>query len=165
MLIQMYIILYITQWNQIWCLQCFDTVGWASGRAFRLWNRVMGCWCGYLSGARCRLFAYGPADATATPKPHHLLPHLNPDLFYLSGTGLPSILLLYIHWNCQWNFRILLHYSEQFHVDWSAVTVSQLCRQNQHSNSCLHKLHATILNLHHTYWEHANWSNVWTDFN
>ena len=24
----------------------------------------MGCWCGYLSGARCRLFAYGPADAT-----------------------------------------------------------------------------------------------------
>jgi len=24
-----------------------------------------GCWCGYLSGARCRL-AYGPADSTAT---------------------------------------------------------------------------------------------------
>ena len=22
-------------------------------------------WCGYLSGVRCRLFAYGPADATA----------------------------------------------------------------------------------------------------
>ena len=28
-------------------------------------NRVVGCWRGYLSGARCRL-AYGPADATAT---------------------------------------------------------------------------------------------------
>jgi len=28
-------------------------------------NCVMGCWHGYLSGARCRL-AYGPADATAT---------------------------------------------------------------------------------------------------
>ena len=26
---------------------------------------MMGCWHGYLSGARCRL-AYGPADATAT---------------------------------------------------------------------------------------------------
>ena len=26
---------------------------------------VVGCWCGYLSGARCTL-AYGPADATAT---------------------------------------------------------------------------------------------------
>ena len=25
----------------------------------------MRCWCGYPSGARCRLFAYGPADATA----------------------------------------------------------------------------------------------------
>ena len=28
-------------------------------------KRVVGCWRGYLSGARCRL-AYGPADATAT---------------------------------------------------------------------------------------------------
>ena len=28
-------------------------------------NWVLGCWRGYLSGARCRL-AYGPADATAT---------------------------------------------------------------------------------------------------
>ena len=28
-------------------------------------NRVVGCWHGYLSGARCRL-AYGPADANAT---------------------------------------------------------------------------------------------------
>ena len=28
-------------------------------------NRVVGCWCGCLSGSRCRL-AYGPADATAT---------------------------------------------------------------------------------------------------
>ena len=27
--------------------------------------RVVGCWCGCLSGARCR-FAYGPADAIAT---------------------------------------------------------------------------------------------------
>jgi len=28
-------------------------------------NRVVGCWCGCLSGARCRL-AYGSADATTT---------------------------------------------------------------------------------------------------
>jgi len=26
----------------------------------------MRCWRGYLSGARCKWFAYGPADATAT---------------------------------------------------------------------------------------------------
>jgi len=29
-------------------------------------NFAMRHWCGYLSGARCRLFAYGPADATAS---------------------------------------------------------------------------------------------------
>jgi len=44
---------------------------------------------GYLSRATCRLFAYGPAGATAVPKPHRLLPDLNPDWFYLSGSGLP----------------------------------------------------------------------------
>jgi len=52
---------------------------------------LMKCWCGCLSGVRCRFFAYSPADAIAIPKPHHLLPHLNPDSFYLSGTGLPEI--------------------------------------------------------------------------
>ena len=29
--------------------------------------RVMRCWRGYLYGARCKWFTYGPADATATP--------------------------------------------------------------------------------------------------
>ena len=39
-------------------------VGWQEGHpACKNW--VLGCWHGYLSGARCRL-AYGPADATAT---------------------------------------------------------------------------------------------------
>ena len=46
--------------------QCFDAVGWASGRTSNLKkNWLVGCWHCYLSGARCR-FAYGPADATAT---------------------------------------------------------------------------------------------------
>ena len=49
-------------------------------------NWVVGCWHGYLFAARCRL-AYGPADATAT---HCLLLQLNPDWFYLSGTGSPG---------------------------------------------------------------------------
>jgi len=43
-----------------------------------------GCWCGCLSGARCRL-AYGPADATAT---HCLLLQENPDWFF-SFLGIP----------------------------------------------------------------------------
>jgi len=47
---------------------------------------TVGRWCGYLSGARCRL-AYGPADATATDC---LLVQKNPDWFYLSGTGPPG---------------------------------------------------------------------------
>jgi len=47
-------------------LQCFDTVGWAAGSAFRPAKYcVAGCWRGCLSGARCRL-AYGPADSSAT---------------------------------------------------------------------------------------------------
>ena len=50
----------------------------------------MRCGCGYLPAAMCRLFAYGPADATAIPEPHRLLPHLHPDWFYLSGTSLPG---------------------------------------------------------------------------
>jgi len=37
-------------------------------------NWLMRCWCDYLSAARCRLFAYGPANATAIPS-HHVLPH------------------------------------------------------------------------------------------
>ena len=40
-------------------------------RPVKIW--VMRCWCGYLSVARCRLFAYGSADATAIPKPNNLL--------------------------------------------------------------------------------------------
>ena len=36
------------------CLQCFDAVGWAAGRPSGLY-RVVRCWRGYLSGARCRL--------------------------------------------------------------------------------------------------------------
>jgi len=45
------------------------------------------------------LFVYGPADATAIPKPHHLLPHLNPDWFYLSCTSFAfSSLTLFVGW-------------------------------------------------------------------
>jgi len=43
-------------------LQFFDTVGWASGRASGLSDDQ----CGYLSEVRCGLFAYGPADDTAS---------------------------------------------------------------------------------------------------
>jgi len=32
-------------------------------------NWVVRCWCGCLSGVRCRLCAYGPADVTASQNP------------------------------------------------------------------------------------------------
>jgi len=36
-------------------------------------NWVMRCCYGYLSEARCRLFAYGPADATAMPSQNPII--------------------------------------------------------------------------------------------
>ena len=57
----------------------------------KLSDEVLDCWCRYLCGARCRLFAYGPADSTAILKPHHFLPRSNPEWFYLSDTGLPRL--------------------------------------------------------------------------
>ena len=54
--------------------------------AFSALMLLVGCWRGYLSGARCRL-AFSPADATAT---HCLLIQKNPDWFYLSGNGSPA---------------------------------------------------------------------------
>jgi len=50
-------------------------------------NWVLGCWCGYLSEARCRLSSW----FHYIPKPCHLLPHLNLDWFYLSTTGLAKL--------------------------------------------------------------------------
>ena len=58
--------LFPCHWVSLSCLQCFDAVGWAAGRASgHVKNWMVGCWHGCLSGARCRL-AYGPADASAT---------------------------------------------------------------------------------------------------
>ena len=56
-----------------------------------IWPRKFNNLSDELLEIRCRLFACCPADVTVIPKPHHLLPHLNPDWFCLSGTGLPSL--------------------------------------------------------------------------
>ena len=49
---------------------------------------VVRYWRGYLSGARCKWFAYGPADATATPSS---LAPVNSRMAYLSGAGLSRL--------------------------------------------------------------------------
>jgi len=45
-------------------------------------------WRGYLSRARCKWFAYGPADATATPP---CLAPVKSRKVYLCGAGLPRL--------------------------------------------------------------------------
>jgi len=71
-------------------LQCFGTVGWTSGRAsepVKIERSGAGVVICLKRGAD---FLHGPADATAIPKRHHLLTHLNSDWFRLFGTGLPG---------------------------------------------------------------------------
>ena len=46
-------------------LSIFPLLAAPPSGGLRLESRVVECWCGCWSGARCRL-AYGPADATAT---------------------------------------------------------------------------------------------------
>ena len=51
-------------------------------------NWVVRYWHGYLCGARCKWFAYGPADATATPSS---LAPLKSRMVHISGAGLPRL--------------------------------------------------------------------------
>jgi len=60
-------------------------VGWPEGHpACKNW--VVRYRRGYLSRARCKCFAYGPADATTTPSS---LAPVKSRMVYLSGAGLP----------------------------------------------------------------------------
>ena len=68
------------------CLQCFDTVNWASGRAYglqKLSDEVL-VWLSVWT--EVQIVCIWSSWCHCIPKPHHLLPHLNPDWFYLSGT-------------------------------------------------------------------------------
>ena len=42
------------------------------------------------------MFAYGPADATAIPKPHHLWTHLDPDWLYLTQVVQGVVMLVLV---------------------------------------------------------------------
>jgi len=64
------------------CLQCFDTVGWASARAFDLISaRVV--ICRERSANDSHMVKMMPLP------PQRLLLHYNPDWFNVSGAGLP----------------------------------------------------------------------------
>ena len=53
-------------------------------------NWVVRCWCSFLPGARCKWFAYGPADATATPSS---LASLRSRMLDFFGVDLPRLSL------------------------------------------------------------------------
>ena len=58
--------------------------GWQEGHL----AQVVRYWHGCLSGVRCKWFAYGPADATATPSS---LAPVKSRMVYLSGAGLARL--------------------------------------------------------------------------
>ena len=71
----------ITYISLLTCLQCFDAVGWVSGRASglkKIWSDEVLAWLS--SAAKCKQLAYGSADATATPP---CLLQQNPEWFIL----------------------------------------------------------------------------------
>jgi len=72
---------YSLQW--LWCC-------WLGGRkgTWSVKSWVVRYSHGYLSGARCKWFAYGPADATATPSS---LASVKSRMVDLSGAGLPRL--------------------------------------------------------------------------
>ena len=64
------------------CLQCFDAVGWATGRHLVCKRRVVGCWHGYLSVC-FRKSRLALAQLMPLPQCHSLSVALeNPDWFY-----------------------------------------------------------------------------------
>jgi len=91
--------LYCVEWgvklysksNQLWC---FDNVGWRQEAHPACRNWVL-AWLSVWS--EVQIVCIWSSWYHYHPKPNHVLPHLNPDWFYLSGTGLPSL-----PWNSRW---------------------------------------------------------------
>ena len=74
------------------CLQCFDIL--------LVWRREEHLACKKLSDevlvwlsvcTEVQVVCVWSSWCHCIPKPHHVLPHLNPNWFYLSGTGLPRL--------------------------------------------------------------------------
>ena len=118
-----------------YCLQCFDTVCWTSGRASGSQkNCVMRCWCGDLSGARCILFADGPADDTAIPKPARKkqnarqLPISSPNVNGFSNFFSPPVLVVNLPQSLVWN---IAPHSEHVATLLSEIWMSENWRRSE----------------------------------
>ena len=73
------------------CLLCFATVGWALGRASGLEKKSNGVLMWLCVWSKVQIVCIWSSWLHCIPKPHRPLPHLNPDWFYFSGTGLPRL--------------------------------------------------------------------------
>ena len=91
-------------------------------------NWVVRYWCGYLSGARCKLFAYGPADATASPSSFAPLKFRT---VYLCGSGLHRL---------SWKKAVKTHVVVVVH--------DFLCTDNAAKPSSKHCCHSASVTTH-----------------
>jgi len=66
----------------------FYTVGWVASRPVKMSFEVL-VWLSVWS--EVQIVCICSSWCHCIPKPHHFLPHLNPDWFYLSGTSLPRL--------------------------------------------------------------------------
>ena len=81
-----------TQYCAVLCLQCFDTVAWARQEEHPTCKKlsdVVALWLPVWSYVQ--IVCIRSSWCHCIPKPRHLLPHLNPDWVYLSGSGLARL--------------------------------------------------------------------------
>ena len=103
-------------------------------------NWVVGCWCCYLSGARCRL-AYGPADAIATHSLASVKSRLVLPFWYRLTRVVPDKgpLNRCKHW---WANSLWALFS---HLTTAAFRTFTLPRQQQANRCNFHSLHMPLL--------------------
>ena len=82
----------------------------------------MRCWCGYLSGVRCKWFAYGLADAAATPSSLASLKSILSRLSSQRGHQTDvCCLVLFFRKRCHWYICFLeldYRYCFSFQINW-----------------------------------------------
>ena len=112
-------------------------------QAVKTW--VMRCWHGYLSGTKCKWFAYGPADATATPS--SLLQKIQNGLSFWYQPTQIVLEKKAVKWLCVcvtavqklWKSNMFFQsYDHKMycHVFWLTVRISVLCNQSSIQNCC-----------------------------
>jgi len=121
-------------------------------------NWVMRCWCRYLSGARCKLSVYGPADGTAN---HRMLLHWNPGwLTFLvpAYSGCPGKRLLNgCNINSEYQCTIITRtlYENGASADWLSMVTMTLPFTGSEVGPVMH----TILFHTHTH-THTHWPST-----